>query len=97
MLTLRIRATGVTPDQHSALIQALRTAGIRQDQLTIREGTGQATGPGAWAAALLALAAVGMLGAWVWTGQWQWGPSAVLALLVALVALGLSIKDNPRT
>lgn len=96
MRTLRIRADRVTPDQHSALVEALRTAGLRQDQITMQEGTGTATGPGAWLAATCGIGAVAMLGAWLWTGAWQWGPSAVLALLVGMVALGLSVSKGER-
>lgn len=96
MRTLRIRATGVTPDQHSALVQALRTAGLRADQYTVTEDAPQASGPGAWIATACGAGAVAMLAAWVWTGAWQWGPSAVLALLVGMVALGLSISKGER-
>ena len=96
MQTLRIRADRVTPDQHSALVQALRTAGLTPDQYTVTEGTGAASGPGAWLAAACGIGAVAMLGAWVWTGAWQWGPSAVLALLVGMVALGLSVSKGER-
>ena len=94
MRTLRIRATQVTPDQHSALVQALRASGLTPDQYTVTEDDRAPSGPGAWLAAACGLAAVGMLGAWLWTGAWQWGPSAVLALLVGMVALGLSISKG---
>lgn len=97
MKTLRIRADKVNPEQHSALVQALRDAGIRQEQLTIREGTGQASGPALYLAAASALAAVGMLGAWVWAGDWRWGLTAALALGVGFVAFGLSISKGEDT
>ena len=52
------------------------------------------SGPALWTALILHTIGVAMLCAWIWTGQWRWGLTAVFHLLTGLVAVGYSIKDD---
>lgn len=88
--TLCITLTNITPTQHGAAIQAMRDAGIEQAQMVVSEEAGARSRTATRAAALLAFGAVAALLAWVWTGEWRWGPTAGLALVVALGCLGFA-------
>ena len=94
MSTLRIRVEKATRDQHSAIVQALRDAGVRQDQMSVQEGTGKASGPALWIAVVLFVAAAATVLAWIWVGDWRWGMSALLAVVAGFISLGLSISKG---
>lgn len=52
-------------------------------------------GPLWWASILLMAAAVAMLCAWIWAGEWRWGLTAVFPALAGLVCFGASIPNTP--
>lgn len=82
--TLRITTEDVTPEQHSAIVQSLRDAGIRQDQINMSTTEDDPHGWLLWLSALLALAMVALLLAWIWVGDGRYGATAGVILPVAL-------------
>lgn len=52
-------------------------------------------GPAWWASTLFMAAAVAMLCAWIWAGEWRWGLTAVFPALAGLVCFGASIPNTP--
>lgn len=96
MTTLRIRVDEATPEQHSSIVQALRDAGIRRDQMNVQQGTGKASGPALWVAIVLFLATAGMILAWIWLGEWRWGVTALLPFVAGFISFGLSISKGEQ-
>lgn len=93
--TLRITVTDATEAQHSAIVQALRDAGLppRQWSVTAR-GEATPSGPALWVAIILLAAAVVMLLAWIWAGEWRWGATAPFPLLAGIVSFGVSLSKG---
>ncbi|QBI53448.1 hypothetical protein [Streptomonospora litoralis] len=93
----------VTVDQvdeplHGAIVQALRDAGVRQDQLTIRTGDEDDPAPRglpAYIAAALAVATAALLLAWIWTGDARWGATAGVTIACSLIAFFVSFTGSP--
>lgn len=90
-----IELSGITESEYSAAIQALRDAGIQQNQMVVTDPTAPGGGRAAnITAALLALAAAGCLLAWIWVGDWRFGPTAALALVILAFGMGHQRVDR---
>ncbi|MFF4993440.1 hypothetical protein ACFY19_40140 [Streptosporangium saharense] len=93
--TLRITVTDATDDQYSAVVQALRDAGLPPRQWSVRtQNEASPSGPAMWVALVLFAVAVAMLLAWIWAGEWRWGVTAVFPLLAGVISLGMSLPKG---
>ncbi|MEV7013317.1 hypothetical protein [Streptosporangium sp. NPDC051022] len=98
MTTLRITVTDVTEDQYSAVVQALRDAGLPPSQWSIKtqEAEANPSGPALWVALVLFAVAIAMLLAWIWAGEWRLGITALFPFVVGFISFGLSISNGKR-